>query len=155
MSGGTLILHGDIGGGKTRRAGQWARERAEAGLAVGGVLALKTPEGRRFHDLWTGDEMAKEPVAGDEPAVEVGRFRFRAAAFDWAEARIRAAVAAGAEAVVIDEVGPLEMRGEGFAALIDTLPDAVRRVLLVRTGLEDAAAARFGRGEVVFEPPRD
>lgn len=155
MPGGALIIHGEIGGGKTRVAGQWAREQAQAGRRVGGVLALKSPQGRRFHDLWTGDEMAKEPVADGEPAVEVGRFRFRKAAFDWAQARIRDAVTDGAEAVVIDEVGPLEMRGEGFAPLIDELPGHVLRVLLVRTGLEDAAAARFGRGEIAFEPPRD
>lgn len=155
MAGGTLILHGEIGGGKTRLAGEWARVQAEAGRRVGGVLALKSPRGRRFHDLWTGDETPKEPVADGEPAVEIGRFRFRRAAFDWAEARVRQAVASGAEAVVIDEVGPLEMRGEGFAALIDDVPEPVRLVLLVRTGLESAAAARFGRGEIAFEPHLD
>lgn len=121
---------------------------------MGGVLALKTPQGRRFHDLWTGEEMAKEPAADGEPVIAVGRFRFRAAAFAWAGRRIAAAVAAGADLVVIDEVGPLEQRGEGLADALDALPPGLARVLLVRSGLEDAVAARFGAGPVAFDPPR-
>jgi nucleoside-triphosphatase THEP1 len=122
---------------------------------VGGVLALKTPAGRRYHDLWTGEEMAKEPAVDGEPVIEVGRFRFRAAAFAWAGQRIATAVAAGADLVIIDEVGPLELRGAGLAAALDALPPGLARVLLVRTGLEDAAAARFAVGPVAFDPPRD
>jgi nucleoside-triphosphatase THEP1 len=119
------------------------------------VLALKTPAGRRFHDLWTGEEMAKEPAAAGEPVIEVGRFRFRAAAFAWAAQRIAAAVAAGADLVVIDEVGPLELRGEGLADALDALPPGPGRVLLARTGLEVAVAARFATERPRFDPPRD
>ena len=122
---------------------------------MGGVLALKTPAGRRFRDLWTGEEMAKEPAVDGEPVIAVGRFSFRAAAFAWAGQRIAAAVAAGADLVVIDEVGPLELRGEGLADALDALPPGLARGLLVRTGLEAAVAARFAPGAVAFDPPRD
>jgi len=60
--------------------------------------------------------------------------------------------------VVIDEVGPLEMRGGGFAPLLDRLErdhPTIRRVLLVRTPLLDPVADRFCRGAVtIFDPDR-
>lgn len=99
--------------------------------------------------------MAKEPALEGEAVVEVGRFRFRAAALAWAGQRIAAAVAAGADLVVIDEVGPLELRGEGLADALGALPPGLARVLLVRSGLEDVVAARFAPGPVAFDPPRD
>ncbi len=109
-------------------------------------------------DLASGDEVALEHPRLDETAVTVGRFQFRQAAFDWAVQRIEAALEQGAGAIVIDEVGPLEMRGDGFAGLLDRIGrdyPAVERVLLVRTSLVDEVAARFGDPACLFDPPRN
>ena len=125
---------------------------------MGGVLALKTLQGRRFMDIASGEDVALEHPAHDETTLAVGRFVFRRTAFDWAVARIEAAVTAGCEAVVIDEVGPLELRGEGFADLLDRLATAhpgVERVLLVRTALVEPVIDRFGHdADIVFDPAR-
>lgn len=129
-----------------------------AGRSVAGILALKTPSGRRFMDLASGDEVALEHPRLDEAVVPVGRFQFRQAAFDWAMQRIEAALEQGAGAIVVDEVGPLEMRGDGFADLLDRIGrdyPAVERVLLVRTSLVDEVAARFGDPVCLFDPPRN
>lgn len=129
-----------------------------AGRSIAGVLALKTPSGRRFLDLARGDEVALEHPRQDEAVLPVGRFQFRQAAFDWAVQRIEAALEQGAEAIVIDEVGPLEMRGDGFAGLLDRIGrayPAVERVLLVRTSLVEEVAARFGELACHFDPPRN
>ncbi len=153
------IVHGPIDSGKTHRVAAWAEAETDRGRAVGGVLARKSPQGRRFVDLMTGDEVSLEHPLPDEVAVPVGRFLFRRAAFDWAEARIEAAVATGCDAVVIDEVGPLELRGQGFAALLDRLlagNPQVERVLLVRTGLIEAVIERFAVGAaLILDPPGD
>lgn len=153
------LIHGDIDSGKTRRASAWVETGGLAGRAVGGILALKTPNGRRFMDIATADEIALEHPAEGEAAVPVGRFQFRQAAFDWAVRRIDSAVLTGAEAVVIDEVGPLEMRGGGFAEVMDRLArdhPQVQRVFLVRTSLIDAVIDRFGSGQAIdFDPPRN
>ena len=152
-----LLIHGEIGSGKTRRAAAWIEAEGLAGRPVAGVLALKSPTGRRLMDIATGEEVRLEPPALDEVAVTVGRFQFRQAAFDWADQRIGKALGP-AGSVVIDEVGPLEMRGGGFAPLLDRLErdhPATRRVLLVRTALLDAVADRFCRGAVtIFDPDR-
>ena len=153
----TRLIHGDIDSGKTRRAAAWAETEGLAGRRVGGILALKTPSGRRFMDLTTGDEVELEHPCQAEAVVAVGRFQFRQAAFDWAIQRIEAALGQGAGGIIIDEVGPLEMRGDGFTPLLDrmrrTYPE-VERVLLVRTSLVDAVAARFGGPDCLFDPPR-
>ena len=152
-----LLIHGEIGTGKTRRAAAWIEAEGLAGRSVAGVLALKSPTGRRFMDIATGEEVPLEHPARDEASVTVGRFQFRQAAFDWAVRHIEQALGQ-AGSVVIDEVGPLEMRGGGFAPLLDRLErdhPTIRRVLLVRTPLLDPVADRFCRGAVtIFDPDR-
>lgn len=152
-----LLIHGDIGSGKTRRAAAWIEAEGLAGRPVAGVLALKSPTGRRFMDIATGDQVPLEHPAEDEVAIPVGRFQFRLAAFDWAVQRIEQSLGQ-AGSVVIDEVGPLELRNGGFAALLDRLErdyPATRRVLLVRSSLVDAVTGRFCRGAAtIFDPDR-
>lgn len=150
-----LVIHGEIGSGKTHRAAAWIESEGLAGRAVAGVLALKSPSGRQFMDIATGDQVPLEHPAPDEVAVPVGRFQFRQAAFDWAVQRIDQALGQ-AGSVVIDEVGPLEMRDGGFAPLLDRLErdhPAIQRVLLVRSGLVGSVADRFCRGATtIFDP---
>ena len=150
-----LLVHGEIGSGKTRRAAAWVESEALAGRDVAGVLALKSHAGRQFMDIATGDQVPLEHPVGDEVAIPVGRFQFRQAAFDWAVQRIGQALGS-AGSVVIDEVGPLEMRDGGFAPLLDRLErdhPTIQRVLLVRTGLVGAVADRFCRGAAtIFDP---
>lgn len=152
------LIHGEIGSGKTRRASAWVESEALAGRRVSGVLALKAATGREFLDIATGDQVALEHPAGDEIAVPVGRFQFRQAAFDWAVQRIDRSLA-HAGSVVIDEVGPLEIRGDGFASLLDCLErdhPTIQRVLLVRTSLLDAVADRFcRRATIILDPVRN
>ena len=152
------LIHGEIGSGKTRRAAAWVESEALAGRTVAGVLALKAPTGREFLDIATGDQVALEHPAEDEAAVPVGRFQFRQAAFDWAVDRIEQSLGQ-AGSVVIDEVGPLELRGAGFAPLLDRLAQdhpGIQRVLLVRTSLIEAVAERFSTGAAtIFDPPRN
>jgi nucleoside-triphosphatase THEP1 len=149
------LIHGEVGSGKTRRAAVWVESEALAGRTVAGVLALKSPAGRQFMDIATGDQMPLEHPVGDEVAIPVGRFRFRQAAFDWAVQRIEQALGS-AGSVVIDEVGPLEMRGGGFAPLLDRLErdyPGIERVLLVRSGLVEGVVDRFCRDAVTaFDP---
>lgn len=150
-----LLIHGEIGSGKTRRAAAWVESEGLAGRTVAGVLALKSPAGRQFMDIATGDQVPLEHPAEGEVAIPVGRFQFRQTTFDWAVQRIEQALGQ-ARSVVIDEVGPLEMRGGGFAPLLDRLErvnPGIQRVLLVRTGLVDAVADRFCRGATTILDP--
>ena len=121
--GDVLILTGPKHSGKTTALAAWTRGRTD----VAGVLQPTGPTGRSFVDLGSSEAIALEPVEPGEAEVLVRRFRFRAAAFDWANGRLRAAAEMGPRYLVIDEVGPLELGGGGL-----------------RPGLQAVVAGRYG-----------
>jgi len=142
MPASVTLLHGPVHTGKTSRLRRWCEGRP----GVGGLLQLEGPAGRFLCDIATGRTEPLEPVPSDEPALEVGRFRFRARAFAWAEERLRAhAGDAELRTLAIDEIGPLELRGGG---LRNAVVDALARydgdlILVVRTPLVDAVREAF------------
>ena len=85
-------------------------------------------------------------ASGDEKRLTVGRFQFSASAFQKAAAHLRA-VPDFVCWVVIDEVGPLELRGEGFSAvlkeLIESRNEGQTIVLVVREELVVKVAEYF------------
>ena len=85
-------------------------------------------------------------ASGDEKRLTVGRFQFSASAFQKAAAHLRA-MPDFVCWVVIDEVGPLELRGEGFSAvlkeLIENRNEGQTIVLVVREELVVKVAEYF------------
>lgn len=152
-----LVLSGPVHAGKTtflERA--WARWSAR-GLACAGFLspAVTDANGETGYDLLELPGGARRPYlrrrAG--PGSErTGPFVFVPAALERARAILRRA--GGAGLLIVDEVGPLELRGGG---LWPDLRDAVRRpegttLLVVREGiLEGFSAAIAPLVPVVFD----
>lgn len=131
------IVTGPIRSGKTTRLAAWARGRDH----VAGLLSPDAPGGRVFVDLASGAMMAMERPDADEPVLAIGRFRFRAASFDWANARLAIAAAdAGDTTIVVDEVGPLELAGSGLrpGLAVVLARRRGRAILVVREHLVDA-----------------
>lgn len=145
------IISGPIRSGKTTRMAAWARGRGD----VTGLLSPDGPDGRLFVDLTTGETIAMEGPRPGEPAIHIGRFAFRAAAFDWANARlIEAARDPRCPPLVIDEIGPLELRGGGLhAGLTAALERSEGQVyLVVREHLVDAVRERFALAQAEVAP---
>lgn len=137
------IVTGPVRSGKTSRLMTWAQGRED----VAGLLSPDGPGGRIFLDLATADTMAMEGPGADEAVVMVGRFRFRAAAFDWANARLRKAAEDARETtLVVDEVGPLELAGGGLrpGVLVALARTQGRVILVVRAPLVEAVRRGFG-----------
>lgn len=108
------------------------------GLRVGGVasprvLAAGTTIGYRVRDLATGEE---RPLCLDRlPGIPFRRFFFSPEGLAFANALIEQA-AREAEVIVVDEVGPLELAGGGFApGLRAALQSRALLVLTVRPSL--------------------
>lgn len=135
------ILSGPIRSGKTTRLAAWAHGRSD----VAGVLSPDRAGGRTFVDLATGASVAME-ATDDEPALTVGRFSFRTAAFDWANASLLAAVGDRSNpTIVVDEVGPLELAGRGLLPGVRQVlarPEG-RTILVVRAPLVAAIVETF------------
>ena len=137
------LLTGPIRSGKT----SWAAAASLHATDWGGVLQPDGPRGRVIRDLCTGREVSLEFFDDDfGEEVRVGRFRFRATAFAWADEVIATAAADPAcRTVLVDEVGPLELDGRGVAEGVGAaLSRASGMVMLVvRRSLLDAVRTRF------------
>jgi nucleoside-triphosphatase THEP1 len=146
------LVTGPTHSGKTGQLMAWAEGRPE----VVGIAAPDGPTGRRMIDLRSGDHVEMEHPAAHEPAVEIGPYRFRQAAFDWAQPRLlHAADDPLARYLVIDEIGPLELRGDALAPVLDVLlarPHLPELVVVVRDSLRDTVAARFDLSWEAFPP---
>ena len=107
------ILSGEKGQGKSSRL-----KEVFAGVpgAVGIITLRREGDLRDFYILSSGESWSMqgaENYAG--PWLEVGRFRFSAEAFDRAsQYLLEAARNTGTKLLIVDEVGPLELRNEGF-----------------------------------------
>ncbi len=111
MSRGDLcILSVPVQVGKTTRLQAWVAEAQSKGQRFGGFLMPDNAVGQRMLQplsLGAFAQPIEDPVAGD---LSIGRFRFRTAAFQAALAALDAALEETADWVVVDEIGPLEIR---------------------------------------------
>ena len=142
----TYCFAGPIRSGKTTRLAAWAATQPYAA----GLLMPDAPQSRLFRDVATGAEWPTAAPVGDANPLAIGRFSFSRAAFARAETVLLAAASNPATRwLLVDEVGPLELRGEGLApALRQVLETGTTAgfdvVLVVREGLRAAVAEAFG-----------
>ena len=161
-SGLIALVTGEIGCGKTtacRRAIDLLRAR---GVPVSGILspARFDINGNKIGidalDVATGERW---PLADVVPGgrTTIGRYTFDAQTMDWAIGRLQEAVAVPRRAgdrcvLVLDEIGPLELKRQGgFAALLDPLvdPDLVPRgLVIVRRAYVEILERRISRADV-------
>jgi len=141
-----LILSGEIGAGKTSVANHLATELDEQRGAVGGILSPRIIEdgatiGYTIRDLMTDEE---RPFASlDPPGVPVGKFFIAERGLAFARCAIEQAIAS-TQTVFVDEVGMLELAGNGLAPAVKTLLQSqVLPVLLVRSSFVEAVVHAF------------
>ncbi len=148
-----LIITGPIGSGKTSVVLALSAALRTQGVLVDGVASPRIVEngqtvGYRVRDVRTGQE---HPLCSRHPpGLRFRRFYFSPAGLAAANA-ILARAAAQAEVIVVDEVGPLELSGQGFApGLARCLTARAFLVLTVRPHLVPEFLARFAQDFAVF-----
>jgi nucleoside-triphosphatase THEP1 len=132
-------------GGKTTRAAELARTVKQAGFRVAGLLAPSVYRdghlvGFEALDLRTG---ARSPLAvrREEPG-DVGPFHFADEGLRLGRRALAADGADGADLVIVDEFGPLELASGGWRSAVDVLVHAGRTPLVVVVRRESADAVR-------------
>ena len=136
-----ILLTGPTHSGKTGALSATVRQPGVAGL-----LAPDVHYGRILEDLKSGEFERFQIHDDSEPFVEIGPYRFREAAFEWANERLQKAVRSDAKVIVIDEVGPLEMRSAGLRPGLDVVLSRNKgaAVLVVREKLVGQVEALVG-----------
>ena len=140
-----FIISGEINSGKTTRLVQWLDNRTD----VGGILTPKINGERVFQDAASGQTWPMEATENEEQLL-VGRYRFSADGFQKALSVLESALMNPAiRFLVVDEIGPLEMRNEGFAAFLRTALSSLENdpeknlILVIRNSLVESVLNHF------------
>lgn len=134
-----VLLTGERQVGKTTVCKRVAKLARGLGYGPAGVLApaLLGEDGFpvAYHALMVSDGQQRflARADGDLGGPSTSRYSFAAAAFSWVIRRLRAAISQGCDLLVVDEIGPLELKqGKGLAPLLSDLSaERLPRLLLV------------------------
>lgn len=162
------IVTGAIRSGKTTALERWLARggngsRASGETTVAGFLTPDGPHGRKVLRVLPSGETADFEVPCDSNVltVEIGPFCFLSSTFEYARAILTRAATDLPAITVVDELGKLELRGEGFEPALSALISAYRElpdrllVLVIRDFLLAAAREHFRLPDDFLEPTDD
>lgn len=136
-----VVITGDKHAGKTTFTANVVKNLQKEGFRVGGFLAPGSFENNRrsefkLHAIESGEEMPLCSIHFTE-GQEAGPFRFDALGIDFGRKLLSPKEINDIDVIVIDEVGPLELKGKGWSASLLGLLDhpGIVLILVVRQGL--------------------
>lgn len=146
------ILKGAIGLGKTTSLLNYCKGKN----TIGGILSPVINGKRHFLDIRSNEMKLMESLKEETETLNIGRYKFSPKAFDWANKILIECENKNYELIIIDEIGPLELQGKGFASTLKLLlnnqeikPDLL---LVVRESLVNEVLKYFGiKKENVFD----
>lgn len=152
----TVVVTGPPDCGKTRAIGRLASTLSERHISVAGFEQPAVMEdGRKIgfdiRDLETGEQAPLARLADGHKGDYGSRFRFSGEGFEvGGRALARASCSA---VVVVDELGPVELRGDGHMPAVEralAVPDVLAAVLVVRRSLVPSLVATLDATDVVI-----
>jgi nucleoside-triphosphatase len=154
-----ILLTGKGGCGKTTACWKALPGLRASGTRMAGFISppLLDADGKKsgieMLNLANGEHHTFARIVGRDQSPDVGIYRLEADAIDWARGVLAAALVSDIDLLVIDEIGPLELRrGGGFAFALEPLADPERipnAIVIVRHELVDELAERLGRPDMV------
>ena len=130
-----FILSAPIDSGKTSKLLEWCKNRND----VYGILTPKINGKRIFQNVNTGEQFEMEASENEEKILSVGKYVFSVKSFERAKFILQEASNKKTGWLIVDEVGPMELKGEGLSAtLMEILvkkADAFKVIIVVRETL--------------------
>ncbi len=145
-----FVVTGTIGEGKTAWLAKLAGLLKEKGVRVGGILALRIVEedrttGYDVSDIGSG---ARTPFLRHTGSEDMGveRFTVYDAGYDAGKSALHPEANHDKDVIIIDEAGPLELRGLGWSERLAWLLNENSAILIVavRKSLTEAVTEKFG-----------
>ena len=118
------ILTGPVQSGKTTTLLKWLEKRKD----VFGILTPIQNGKRVFMNAATKEQFQMEAEVNEENVFSVGKYIFSKKAFEKANSILEDAIKEREGWIIVDEIGPLELKGEGFHEM-------VKEVLSSKSGL--------------------
>lgn len=144
-----ILLYGTSGSGKTTKAKEYCQQCQQHGWKVGGILAPGLfQNGQRWsfdvYDLLTG-QSEKLACRDYVSQVQIGPFGFYLQGLAFGLQAMNQAILASVDLFVIDEIGPLELAGQGWAEGLHKAAQAKmpRLLLTVRPRLLSSVQQQF------------
>lgn len=158
-----VIITGALHEGKTTFALKVADSLREKGFRPGGFLAIAVnEEGKRsgfiLKDLSSGREAELCSNKPDPERVNYGHFYFNREILKAGEQILKPEELSDKQTVFIDEIGPLELKGQGWSRAIDTLcqSNTILQVWIVREGIVHEVLKKWSVGHAyIFNIRKD
>ena len=144
------ILTGVIQSGKTTKLLNWIKNKKNKY----GILTPVFDGKRYFLNVSTGEKFSTEASAEEKNIIEVGKYRFSKTAFDRATEILQEVEKKTEGLLIIDEIGPLELRKEGFYQTVKSITEnntSLNILLVVRDGLADNVIDLFNLRDEIIE----
>jgi len=130
-----IVVTGDLGVGKTtvcRRLIAMAKAR---GYACGGVLSYGVKDGIIIEDVASGDTEKLASVEDIYDGPSTPKYHFNPRGIEFGLKAIERATSA--DLLVVDEIGHIERRGEGFARVLELIEGSTVKnfVVVIRSEL--------------------
>jgi nucleoside-triphosphatase len=105
------ILKGAVGSGKTTYLMNYCKVKQN----TAGILSPVINGKRHFLNISSNEMKLMESSEEETETLNIGRYKFSAKAFEWANKILIDCTNKKYETIIIDEIGPLELQGKGFA----------------------------------------
>jgi len=139
-----IVVTGAIGIGKTTVCRNFVKIAQNQGYACGGILSYKdADESITLEDIESGKKKALASITNLWHGPRTAKYFFNPKAIDFGVQVIDGAISK--DILVVDEIGHLELRGEGFAKVIELIRagKVKNSILVIRKELLLAFSARL------------
>jgi len=143
------ILTGPVKSGKTTRLIAWIRYHENCA----GILAPVIDEKKHIYSIHNERQMVLEGeknLAGQEQKlIDIGRYSFLLSSFEWAREELLSALNLNPRWLIIDEIGPLELAGEGLEPAVTAILNKFERtkdhqlILVIREAILEQVIAHY------------